>query len=334
MAALSRQESAQTVRIFGISLPPFDFWKASYRIPIAILVMPLAIAGTSLLLLREVVILFVLLKFPLPAIEVISIASFFAYISIIPGWFGFLLWRDMKSGMESFGSSHPTDFLTRLRWINRTISFAFVLVLALILLSEVSPLKAEFSIFGTNSIQVVATLLSLYAWTLVFEILTIVVPISRTPHSLDLLTLSILSSLEDRRAPFIDDSIKYFNRILRRMGWNVRIRKDIRLSLYFFTQPAIRRTAGRRLLMAVDQGEPADFVDVVADIVQEPPYEIVEKLNQKSRLKPQVGQPQIVRLPDQRTLMWLTIAGLVLALIAALPVLVPGAVTLFKFFSH
>jgi hypothetical protein len=272
------------------------------------LLMPLLVAAASIIFLRDVLVILILLGFPVTLAAAESIAFFFAFLSILPSWIGSLIWKEVNVGIDSFGQKQPTLFLKIVSRINLTVYLGYGIVVALYLLNQYPSVKADFNLASNSPTELATTVLTLYSWALVFEILFLVVFFPTKTNHLGMARLCVLSGLEDIRSPFVDDSIKYFNRFLRQAGWKFGIRSDTKLSMFFFARPTIRSITLGRLLNAINERGPSSLVRVVADLAGKEPDEVLERR-------------YLVQSSSQLVQTIVAIAALILALITAWPTL-------------
>jgi len=255
-----------------------NIWKTENRVPLLLFAFPLLIAAASTNLLREVVIGLLFLHFPITIAAYIAIGCFFAFLSILPSWFGYLVRRDISKEIARFGEAHPTLFLRTLRRINRSIFLGYGIVTVLYLLNEFySPAKADFNLLANNPEDSVVTLSALFTWAFVFEDLALISPFPPYTNHAGMARLCVLSSMEDPQSPFVDDAVRYFNRVMRSSGYGFRLRQDASLSIAFFNWPNLRGLTLGRLLAAIEVKSNDEFVHAVADAVNKKPEEILEK---------------------------------------------------------
>ncbi len=140
----------------------FNIWKTENRVPLILFAFPLLVAAASINLLREVVVGLLLLHFPVTIAAYIAIGCFFAFLSILQSWFGFLVRRDISREIEKFGEVHPTLFLRTLRRINRSIFLGYGIVIVLYLVNEFyPPVKADFNLLTNSPEDIVVTISAL-----------------------------------------------------------------------------------------------------------------------------------------------------------------------------
>jgi hypothetical protein len=276
VAGLPRQNSVSTSKIFGIAIT-YDFWKTKKRLPIFLLVMPLIIAAVSIIFIRDAIVGLYLARLPLPILGSGALLAFFGFITLLPIYFGYTVWMDIKAGFQGFGERNAMKFLRTIRAIDITVYFSLFLIICMSFAERIPPVESQFNLASSAPISLATTVFFIYPWTLIFEVLVLIILRSARPNYHEQIVFSILSSLEDRRLLFADDIIKYFNRQLRWTGWKIRIKREVQLSPYFFSEPLARRNGCRRLLTAIDQHRPNEFVDALADIVHKAPAEILEK---------------------------------------------------------
>ena len=254
----------------------FDPWKTANRIPIILLLEPLAIAGVSPLLFRELAIFSFLGGVAISGAGVIATLGFFVLITAFPAWMGHVIWKTLRDGSNTVGLNKPTLYLRTSRRTMVATYVGYLIVIVLYAIDLIPSFKSNFNLFAGTLSGFLFTWAYIYPWPLLFEIFPIIVlSVSRYRPPLSMARISILSGLEDEKSPFIDDSIKYVNRILRQ--WHIRIRDEVKLSTRFFAMPTARRVTLGRLQRATDDENVLDFVGAISSLVQKNPEEVLER---------------------------------------------------------
>jgi len=265
------------IKVFPDWFRNVDLWKSENRVPLLLLIIPIVLASASISFVRLLVITLVLLGVPTAIAAAISVAGFLLFVTLIPAWFGFLLWKELRRLISESVQTRPTLLLWTVRRINLTVSAGYVIVIGLYILNQLPSTKTEFNILSDSFLPIIVTISYILSWTLIFELFPFIILSRAQPNYLRLARLSIISEMQEGPSPFFDWSLVYFNRFLRLAGWRIQISSDIKLSLVYLDNQVLRREESSRLLNALDGALPLNFVRAVAHATNKTLDEIIHK---------------------------------------------------------
>ncbi len=198
----------------------------------------------------------------------VALGSFFAFIIGTSAALGYALRISMEKSALSYGQKHPYRFVTKVDSIGRSKWVAFGLAIALYVIDSSPGFVQKFDLLSYSLVPFLVRISILYSLTLMVFVLPI---IAWNQDPFTYTKLSLLTELdEERHISMVNDTLAYFNRVLRRKGSRLKIRDDFSLEAKLLDHPENRKFCALSLLEYLDEQNPKRFLQRLSMLTDEP----------------------------------------------------------------